>query len=534
MFNNYDSNINAVISFLKVLQVKVNNATVNETMQNHPDYPSMLCISDSLNKWKIPNAVAKIKPDAIDELPVPFIAHIRKWEIPLAIVTELTENSVSWIIKNNAKLEIISKEDFLKTWTGVYLIAEPTNDSGEKNYQANKQKAFINTLVPTSLFLLLSSLLFINIYNDAANNTAINKLAFFIQWVLLFAGVIVTSLLLWYEVDKNNPVLQKVCTGIAKGNCNAILTGKQAKLFNWLSWSEIGFFYFMGSFLVLSFTGNNAITALSWLSILALPYTIFSVYYQWRVAKQWCVLCLAVQAILLLSAVNVLINNLLLPIGNYSAKFIIYFLFLFALPALLWFALKPFILKLQESKTTKREYLRIKFNSQVFEALLKKQKAITISTECLGIAIGNPNATNTLIKICNPYCPPCARAHPKIEKLLNEIPNLKVQIIFTTPNKADNPGFKPVNHLLAIASQNNENKTKHALDDWYLPEKKDYDIFNNKYPLNGELMQQGNKIEAMEKWCNDMEIKATPTILINGYQLPDAYSIEDLQYFLLE
>jgi len=29
-------------------------------------------------------------------------------------------------------------------------------------------------------------------------------------------------------------------------------------------------------------------------------------------------------------------------------------------------------------------------------------------------------------------------------------------------------------------------------------------------------------------------IQATPTVFINGYQFPDAYNIEDLEYFLLE
>jgi len=39
----------------------------------------------------------------------------------------------------------------------------------------------------------------------------------------------------------------------------------------------------------------------------------------------------------------------------------------------------------------------------------------------------------------------------------------------------------------------------------------------------------------MDKWCKAMEAgSSTPTIFINGQQLPDAYSIEDLQYFLLE
>ena len=72
------------------------------------------------------------------------------------------------------------------------------------------------------------------------------------------------------------------------------------------------------------------------------------------------------------------------------------------------------------------------------------------------------------------------------------------------------------------------------MDDWYLPEKKGYELFAAKYPMNGELLEQGKKIEAMDKWCKAIDIQATPTIFINGYQLPDAYSIEDLQYFLLE
>jgi protein-disulfide isomerase len=52
--------------------------------------------------------------------------------------------------------------------------------------------------------------------------------------------------------------------------------------------------------------------------------------------------------------------------------------------------------------------------------------------------------------------------------------------------------------------------------------------------VNGELTKQGYKIEAMNKWCKSTGISFTPTIFINDYQLPDVYSIEDLQYFLLE
>jgi hypothetical protein len=72
------------------------------------------------------------------------------------------------------------------------------------------------------------------------------------------------------------------------------------------------------------------------------------------------------------------------------------------------------------------------------------------------------------------------------------------------------------------------------LDDWYLSEEKDYDVFARKYPINDGLAMQGFKLDAMKRWCRQMKIAATPTFYLNGYQLPDAYGLGDLEYFLLE
>ncbi|MFN9998001.1 MAG: DsbA family protein, partial [bacterium] len=68
----------------------------------------------------------------------------------------------------------------------------------------------------------------------------------------------------------------------------------------------------------------------------------------------------------------------------------------------------------------------------------------------------------------------------------------------------------------------------------YIPDNKNYEEFSRKHPVNQEILNQNDKIEKMNKWCREMEIRYTPTIFINGYQLPDAYAIEDLKYFLLE
>lgn len=59
MVKGYEPNVKATIAFLRLLKVKVNKATINETLQSHPDWPGLLCISDALHKWSIPNGAGK-------------------------------------------------------------------------------------------------------------------------------------------------------------------------------------------------------------------------------------------------------------------------------------------------------------------------------------------------------------------------------------------------------------------------------------------------------------------------------------------
>jgi len=94
MLSLYEPIVNVTISFLRLLRVKVNNVTVNETLQSHPDWPSLLCISDALQKWNIPNAAARIQKEDIEQLPLPFIASTPKLAGRLVIVTKVTSEQV--------------------------------------------------------------------------------------------------------------------------------------------------------------------------------------------------------------------------------------------------------------------------------------------------------------------------------------------------------------------------------------------------------------------------------------------------------
>ena len=91
---------------------------------------------------------------------------------------------------------------------------------------------------------------------------------------------------------------------------------------------------------------------------------------------------------------------------------------------------------------------------------------------------------------------------------------------------------KTISHLLAINSKGDYMVTQEALDMWYTTEEKNYAVFADRYPMNGDLDQQEEKLLAMKEWFEKEGVTHTPTIFINGYKLPDEFSIEELKEIL--
>lgn len=123
------------------------------------------------------------------------------------------------------------------------------------------------------------------------------------------------------------------------------------------------------------------------------------------------------------------------------------------------------------------------------------------------------------------------KAHPVLDEIIHNNPNVKVKLIFTASNDEGDIRGNTARHLIAI-NKNDPAGTEKALNEWYLADKKDYQIFSAKYPLNGEIKEQEAEIEKMKNWCDKAEILFTPTIYVNGYRLPEKYSIEELRFIL--
>ncbi len=96
LLEEYGNPVTATINLLESLKVKVTGSTVSEALLNHPDYPSLLSVSDALNRWQVENMAVKTEKEKLDELPLPFIAHSDENGGTFTTVTKITSDAVEY------------------------------------------------------------------------------------------------------------------------------------------------------------------------------------------------------------------------------------------------------------------------------------------------------------------------------------------------------------------------------------------------------------------------------------------------------
>ncbi|HEY1054516.1 MAG TPA: vitamin K epoxide reductase family protein, partial [Emticicia sp.] len=403
-----DNAISATYLFLKSIGAKVTEETVEETLRNHPHYPSLLATSDALNEWHIENASLRIKPEQLTEIPTPFLTYLALNGGSFVVVKSIKENTIEWLSSDKKAIKE-NLVDFIKKWSGVILVAEINENSGEEDYQKNRRKEFLSGF-RFPLFLLALLATFINVfYHTFSNDWHYNTLL-----VTKLLGTFISSILLWQSIDKNNPFIQKLCQFNTKTNCNSILNSSVAQITPWLSWSEVGFFYFAGGFVSLLIVPAS-FPLFQILASLAIIYTCWSIYYQGFIAKQWCILCLLVQGVICIEffiSLPVSFPSLLKELNTFSFNNSLTVLQGFLAPALVWIFLKPILQKSQQTNKLKNDVRKFKNNPDFFLNQLHTQPEMPFISKVLDpVVIGHSKALYTITIVTNPFCQPCAKVH---------------------------------------------------------------------------------------------------------------------------
>ena len=520
-----DNCVLATSKLLTLIGVPNTKQNLKEKILTHGEYPSLLSIADTLDDYNVNSAAFKINRERFDDLTTPCIVQVFKEGTPFFyLLKSISGDDISYY-DNTGKLFKGPKEAFLKLWTGICLLAEKTEKSKELGIEKTKKtKRLFFLLTSISLALLLVKISYTTFVPSEVSHQTIYPFTIILFTITKAIGLTTGLLLLWYEIDKYNPVLQNICSTGKKANCTAVLNSKHSKIFDGnLSLSIVAFAYFLATIFILIFGGYTLpnFSSVILLSYLSFPIILFSFFYQAFYLKQWCRLCVGVQIVLMAEIILGIVFKL--HSGKPSLEVLLSVAIIFLLTIISWNPLKGLLLVKKEIVFEKRKVNKVLSNPSVFASLLNNSKEIQTLPKGLGIHLVNETSNFSLIKICSPYCNPCAKAHPILEKLI-ESGRISLQIVF----KSNKASAHIVEHLLAINQEYDKEKVRMALDYWYSSSTKDYKSFATKFPVTTNQLNFKSEIEAMNNWCKSEEITYTPTIFINGHEFPKEYPVKDL------
>ena len=513
----------AVNNLLKIAKVNVTETTLKSKLLQHSNFPTLLSLSDVLTDLKVDNMATRINPYQLAEIPLPAIAHFEDGS-GYGTIHKIENNQVEWLHeKMGIRRESIA--EFSQRWQGITLLTQPNENSGEENYSRTRKFEIIDNLRNPFIISGLIIILGYFIWNNFTNLSIENTSYFYGFLIAKFAGVIVSSFLIWYSIDANNSFLRSVCEINSKTNCSNILNSEAAKILGWLTWSEVGLFYFTGGFLALLFSNNltETLLILKWLNVLALPYTVWSIYYQGFVAKEWCVLCLTVQALLwveffTLSKISFALN------GEMINSFINLFLCFLSITVLWTFIKKP----LQNSGRFDETYntlQKIKFDPDFVKGILSKERMLPPIFEGMKVLrMGNPDAENVITLILSPSCASCGRTFFEGQNLVKNNSQFRTETLFATSNIDNHVDGQVARLILSLPSE----KMEEAATKWFQDAKQNKQNWSDKFGMVNDIEGSFQQLNFHLHWLDLARITNTPTVFFNKIELQSLYKLSDI------
>lgn len=502
-------------------KLSINLNELKLQIESHPSYPSLHAITSVLDHFGIDNMALDIpqNEEVYLQLPKYFIAHL-KTDKKEELVFVVRENDFVTLTNTNKKKNKITKNEFLKQWSGIVVVIE-------------KEELATNTLVKKKRLLKRIPLLLVASSFIFSLYLSYSFLVFpFSQISLSLVGTYIGYLLIKHELGFNSNIVEKLCTSFEKTNCDAVLNSKIASIFGWFKLSDITFVYFLSLSLIWTVSIFSYIDTyfLGLLSLLTLPVVGFSIYYQAFIIKKWCPLCLATASILTIQ--TALFHQFQYINFQFEISNFISIVFSFSLVILAYSSIKPLVISNLDLSKSKLEFYKFKRKFSLFKTLYNQNPILDTSIHDIQeIIFGNTNSSIEILVITNPLCDYCKATHQAIEKLLSTNKNdVKITIRFNVnaANK-EHSSYKIASTLLKLY-QKDAVLCREAMAQIY---SKNVAISKwiNSYKIDTNHTQ--HIILNIEKqWCIDNNIHFTPAVYLNRKEFPKEYELSDLSLFI--
>lgn len=473
---------------------------------SHPNYPSALAFSDTLNFLGVKNDAYQLDKEYWDELPEEFIAIVDN-------AFSLVKKSGSSYSVYSEKAKTLDKEELYKNSTDFVLLFEKTE-------QAENKMAFNFKPILYGIFgvILIYSFLYQSLFEAVFN-------------LLSLAGVYISLEIFNQKFGNTSTVIGSICGAApatqTANSCDRIIKQDKTSILG-LKFSDFSLIYFTGLAILGLFLPATAyiVKGFTFVSILAIGY---SLYIQAFVEKTFCRVCLLIISILVgqlvLSAF--FFQNLSFGIG---ALLLTVILWAIIFSAVIYF--NTLLEQKEELQKSNAKNLRFKRNYELFKSqLLERDKIEFQDTETF--SVGKKDTRIRISIISNPYCGFCKDGHKLAESLLKKYPeDVSLQMRFNyTPERSNEKYNTLISDLTYIYNNKPETEFLHAVEEWF--ETRDENKINT---LSGGVPTSENltPLTQMTVENSNAGLNFTPILVINGYQFPEKYDREDIAFFIDE
>jgi hypothetical protein len=516
-----DINFNYLFQYLQKEDIIFDKREFLFQIQSHPDYPSLLAISDTLSFFKINNLATRLENEDLAHLPDNFMALIHdEKQNPFLAFVERNPNGFRYI--QEAKPIQITQEVFFERFQNIVLVAEK-----DENEVVPKKS---NYLVVFSVIFLALIYLFLVFANGFSLLTAL-----FVCFAAI--GVYLSLEAISKEFGIQTKFSQAVCTITTNSDCDAVINAKKSRFLENFSFSEASITFFSAQLLgLLLFSISNSLGVFYNIStillLFSIPVTFFSFYQQIVVAKKWCPICLAIIGIIYAEIVSLLVYTTTVSFAI-NTMAIASFLLVLGGSYIASVFVKSIIKQNIDFKATISENNRFKRKYSLFKMALLASDTVTeeIITSNT-ILLGNPEAKLKIKIVSSPFCGHCKEMH----KIMDEIVALhKDKVCFDLHfnidvSKNDEKSIKVHQKLVQIYFSEGQDSFTMALHNWF--ENKEEDKLLLKSTSKISDLKINELLNQQFSWNQENKITYTPAIIINNHLFPKEYDRNDLIYFI--
>lgn len=447
-------------SLLKHFKLSNDSTQTEIRVRSHPDYPTLKSLCDTVEEFGIKTYPAKVTVEQLKEIEGSFVAHIiEEGEKVCAFVKKYSPDIVEYY-SNTKRVKKVSTADFHRNYRGVVVQLEKT-DEAKKIHSNKKQDQNLSSLLPYGLIVAYIFHLTWQLTTNFNEIVASNYLAALTATKV--TGLAITGLLVFRDWFADTSFGEKICTSGKNVNCNAVLNSRFSEVYSWIKWSDLGFIYFLASFLILA-SGKISIHILQALSIVASSYIFVSIYQQAFHIKKWCLFCQGILAVLLIEAIMSLTIPWQLPtIGTIITSFVY-----FSLIGTAILLLKQQIRTQNELKEQTINHHKHKRDPEVFKALWLNEQRIITPDSPYNILLGNQSRFALRITVfLSLTCRYCGETFNSLKEILEKQPELCVHIVPVISSTTD----KNQAYFMAILFDQYRNggtwKAYDTLESWY-------------------------------------------------------------------